>query len=78
MPKKHYIPAGKFKAECLKIMDLVDQTKQTYIITKRRVPVAQIVPISQEVPSLFGCMKESISVQGDIIAPIDEAWDASH
>ena len=71
------IQAGKFKARCLKLMDKVHRTKKRIIITKRNKPIAQLVPIEEETTSLFGKMKGTIHILGDIISPIDEVWDAS-
>ena len=71
------IPAGQFKACCLKIMDDVNLTKKGFIITKRNKPIAKIVPIKEEKILLFGCMKDSIQIIGNIIEPINEDWDAA-
>jgi prevent-host-death family protein len=71
-----YIQAGKFKAKCLKLMDKVQKTKKKIIITKRNKPIAQLVPMEEDTGSLFGRMKGTIHVVGDIMAPIDEVWDA--
>jgi prevent-host-death family protein len=72
-----YIQAGKFKAKCLKLMDKVQKTKRKIVITKRNKPIAQLVPVDEDVSTLFGKMKGTIRVIGDIISPIDEVWDAS-
>ena len=72
-----HIQAGKFKAKCLKLMDKVYRTKKRIIITKRNKPIAQLVPIEEEKGSLFGKMKGTVHILGDILAPIDEVWDAS-
>ena len=72
-----YIQAGKFKARCLKLMDKVQRTKRKIIITKRNKPIAQLVPIEEDKGTLFGRMKGTIHVVGDIISPIDEVWDAA-
>lgn len=72
-----YIQAGKFKAKCLKLMDKVHRTKRKIIITKRNKPIAQLVPVEEDSGSLFGKMKGTIHIKGDIISPIDEVWDAS-
>lgn len=71
------IPAGKFKAECLRIMDDVNRTKQSIVITKRDVPVAELIPIDRTHPSVFGCMKGSVEILGDITKPVGEEWDAN-
>lgn len=71
-----HIGAGEFKAKCLKLMDLAEQKHETIIITKRGIPIAKLVPYSETPPSLFGFMKKSVKVKGDIISPIEEKWDA--
>ena len=71
-----YIQAGKFKARCLKLMDKVHRTKRKIVITKRNKPIAQLVPIEEDKTSLFGKMKGTFKVVGDILSPIDEVWDA--
>ena len=71
-----YIQAGKFKARCLKLMDKVHRTKRKIVITNRNNPIAQLVPIEEDKASLFGKMKGTFKVVGDIRSPIDEVWDA--
>ncbi len=71
-----YIQAGKFKARCLKLMDKVQRTKRKIVITKRNKPIAKLVPIEEESSQLFGKMKGTVHIVGDIVAPIDEVWDA--
>ncbi len=66
-----YMDAGQFKAECLKIMDRVKQTRQKVIITKRNVPVAQLVPLNEKKATpAFGKLKGTVHYRGDIIRPI--------
>jgi prevent-host-death family protein len=70
------IPAGEFKAKCLKLLDKVAEDRQPLIITKHGKPVAQLVPIQEERKLLFGAMKGTGVILGDIISPIDVEWDA--
>lgn len=71
-----YMKAGEFKAECLKVMDRVKATRRKVIITKRNVPIAQLVPIdSDQEKKIFGCMKGTIEIKGDIVKPTGEKWD---
>ena len=42
------IPAGKFKAECLQVMEKVRKTRRKITITKRNVPIAQLGPIDEK------------------------------
>lgn len=72
------MPAGKFKAECLKVMDRVSRTRRKIVITKRNVPIAQIGPIDEKEEEIFGKLKGTVHYHGDIINPIDEVWDASN
>lgn len=74
MEKK--IPAGEFKTHCLQIMDVVNRTHQSFIITKRNIPVAKIVPLKKTEESLFGSMKGTVLFEKDLISPTGELWDA--
>jgi len=64
---------GAFKAQCIKVIDDVAATRQPLVITKNGKPLARLEP-SQ--PSLLGYMAGTIKINGDIISPIDIAWDA--
>ena len=75
---EEYMKAGQFKAKCLKVMDRVKRTRRRVIITKRNVPIAQLVPIDEKDRVVFGKLKGTVHVVGDLLAPIDEAWDANH
>ena len=67
------IPAGRFKAECLALLDQVAATGETYIVTKHGRPVAQVTPLSKESTR---SLKGSVTVTGDIVAPVLGVWDA--
>ena len=70
------IKASEFKAKCLQIMDEVAATGEPVVITKRGLPVAQLTPVRRRPDTLFGALEGSITILGDIIAPIDVEWDA--
>ena len=72
------VAAGKFKATCLDLMDRVAETGAEYVITKRGKPVAKLAPIrrSAKQHSVFGCMKGTSRVLGDIIPPLNVPWEA--
>lgn len=78
MVMKDVIPAGKFKARCLKLMDEVQRTRRPLTITKRGKAVARLVPASTYLPlsKLFGHMSGSVTIKTDIVAPSGEAWNA--
>ena len=69
------IPAGEFKARCLALMDEVARTGGQYVITKRGVPVARLLPASLERRAFLGSMTGTVTTLGDIVNPIDEPWD---
>ena len=71
MSSKRVVPAGRFKAECLALLDRVEQTGEPVVVTKRGRPVAEVVPIRAKARSLKG----SVTVRGDIVGPILDAWD---
>lgn len=69
------IAAGKFKAQCLKLMDQVQQTREEIVITKYGKPIARLAPMQSEpATSIVGWMKGTIEITGDIVAPLDEIW----
>jgi prevent-host-death family protein len=70
------ISAAQFKAECLKLMDLVEKTREPIVITKHGRPVAQLAPISTDTHSLFGYMKDTMKIEGDVMASVEEKWSA--
>ena len=72
------IPATKFKAQCLAILDTVQRKRTSVVISKHGKPVAKLVPIDADpVPSLYGSMKGTGREIGDIISPIEDEWDAA-
>lgn len=68
------IAAGRFKAQCLRLLDEVAETGETIVVTKRGKAVAKIEPI-EEPPSLKGSVVYLVSDE-ELIAPIDEVWNA--
>lgn len=73
---KRIVQAGVFKAECLKIMDQVQQTKKPVIVTKHNIPIVRIVPLEDQSQPLFGKMKGTGRDLGDIVTSTGEKWDA--
>jgi prevent-host-death family protein len=70
------IKASEFKAKCLAIMDEVERTGQSVLITKNGKPVAELVPHRASSPNALGLLKDRLFITGDIISPIDVEWDA--
>lgn len=72
------MPAGRFKATCLKVMDDVRRRRVEVVITKNGVPVAKLVPLDEPRKDIFGCMVGTARIKGDITAPAAPAedWEA--
>ena len=68
--------ASEFKAKCLKLMDEVAASGEEIVITKRGRPVSRLMPYQDRPRSLFGVDKGRIEILGDIVAPLDEEWEA--
>jgi prevent-host-death family protein len=73
------IPAGRFKAGCLRIMDEVKARREPVVITKKGKPVAQLLPIDEPSPDVFGCLAGELEITGDITTPVvaSSAWKGS-
>jgi antitoxin (DNA-binding transcriptional repressor) of toxin-antitoxin stability system len=56
-------------------MDEVAETGETVVITKNGVPVTELVPARRPVGTLFGALKGSVTIKGDIVGPLGEPWD---
>lgn len=62
------IPAGEFKAKCLKLLDDVQRTGEVIVVTKRGKPVARLIaPPAERTESVFGRQKGSVTILGDIV-----------
>ena len=66
------IPISEFKAKCLGILQRVEKTKQPIRITRHGKPVADVVPTVPvaDRAALFGSMRNSIKILGDIVSPV--------
>jgi prevent-host-death family protein len=71
------VPAGEFKAKCLKMMDDVQKRHMRITVTKHGKPVVDVVPV--DTPSrkgAFGILAGTATINGDIVGPLNEAWEA--
>jgi prevent-host-death family protein len=71
------IPAGDFKATCLKLMDRVKETGVEYVITKRNRPVAKLAPVTDEDLRPFVGRSRGVitATREDLMAPVGEDWE---
>lgn len=71
--ERRAIPASRFKARCLALLDEVARTHDTIVVTKRGQPVARVVSAA---PALRRTLRGSVIVHGDLTAPIEERWES--
>ena len=69
--------AGKFKAQCLKIIDRVNSTREPVVITKKGRAIVKLVPAGPPVKDVLGSLAGMIEIVGDIESPVEppEAWE---
>ena len=74
------ITISTFKATCLAVLERVRKTRQPLLVTKRGVPIAQVIPpppASAKEESAFGCMADTAEQIEDIVEPLaPEDWEA--
>jgi antitoxin (DNA-binding transcriptional repressor) of toxin-antitoxin stability system len=72
------IPAGQFKAQCLAIIDQLQNTGESVLITRRGKPIARLVRLPSAPEDVFGYMADKVKIVGDIGGPITplEDWEA--
>ena len=73
------ISISKFKATCLAVLEGVRRTREPVLVTRRGVPVAEIVPppVPEQHSGWLGTMQGTLEIVGDIVNPDQEsAWEA--
>jgi prevent-host-death family protein len=71
------VPEAEFEANCHTLIDEVVANGDEVLVTKDGKPVAKLVPFETAArPLTLEQLRGSIEILGDIVAPIDETWDA--
>jgi prevent-host-death family protein len=72
------VSASDLKNAWHEYLDQVDQARQEVVVTRYGRPVAKLVPYEGEGRGgrIFGCLAGSVTIHGDIVAPLGEAWEA--
>ncbi len=72
------MPAGEFKAHCLRLMDDVQETGAAIVVTKHRRPVVRVSPYREDRSRLVGSCVGQLRIIADIdedpAIPLDD-WD---
>jgi prevent-host-death family protein len=77
-PRAMEVPASEVKNSWHEYIDLVSKGRQEVTVTRYGRPIIRMVPIEDESPpKLFGRMKGTVTILGDIINPIEDVvWEA--
>lgn len=80
--KENIITASEFKKHLLSLVDQVNKSHSTFTITKRKIPVAKVVPIEDASQnsknSHFGFLKGAVKIKKDIInCSFESEWESN-
>lgn len=64
---EHFLNVSEFKAKCLGLLEATSKRGKEYIIAKKGVPIARIIPIHKRTATRRGSLKGLAQIHGDII-----------
>lgn len=72
------VSASDLKNSWHEFLERVSQARQEVVVTRYGHPIARLSPYEgpEGGGGIFGSLAGSVTVHGDIIAPLGEAWDA--
>jgi prevent-host-death family protein len=72
------VSASDLKNGWHEFLEKVFQGRQEVVVTRYGHPIALLSPYEAPGDSggIFGCLAGSVTIHGDIVAPVDEVWDA--
>lgn len=70
------MPAGEFKTKCLELMDRVRERGAVITITKRGVPVCNVVPLDESPAPVVASLAGTVLYYHDPTEPTGEMWEA--
>lgn len=76
MPKDRTINVSDFKAKALQFIAEVSKKGREYVITRKGIPVARVLPFQKRVEHRLGSLKGLIEIHGDIVHfDTSEDWE---
>jgi antitoxin (DNA-binding transcriptional repressor) of toxin-antitoxin stability system len=72
------VPATEFKAKCLALIDEMQRSGEPLTVTRRGKPAITLTaqrPGPPPVNSIFGMMKGTVTIHGDLDEPLDPNWE---
>lgn len=72
------VPASEVKNAWHEFIDRVSRTREEIVVTRYGKPIMKLSPIEETdpLPGIFGSLAGTVTVNGDIIAPTGESWNA--
>jgi prevent-host-death family protein len=69
---------AEFKANCTRLLREMQKDGEPITVTNRGKVVGVMSPPTEDAKpkSLFGCMKGTFTIHGDIVGPVDPDWEA--
>jgi prevent-host-death family protein len=67
--KMKKITASYFKKHCDTILNKVQVTRETFVITKRGKEIARLVPLKAESDDFYDLFASKVTIVGDIVSP---------
>jgi prevent-host-death family protein len=64
------IKVSEFKAKCMALIDEVERTGESVVITRNGKSIAELSPYKQRKRNAFGILKGRVFITGDIISPV--------
>jgi len=63
------IPAGAFRDQCLRLMDEINETGESMVVTKHGKPVVVVSPVPRPVTGFVGLMAGTTRIFDDLEGP---------
>ncbi len=72
------VAASELKNAWHEYLERVSRARQEVVVTRYGRPVARLSPFDEpdQEGAIFGILAGSVTVHGDIVAPVGDSWDA--
>jgi antitoxin (DNA-binding transcriptional repressor) of toxin-antitoxin stability system len=71
------IPAAEFRNRCLALLEEVQRTRRPFVVTRHGKPVAEVSAFVAKSSTADNPLRGSIELEGDLVSPLREPWDAN-
>ena len=70
------VSISEFKARCLGLLQQLNDTNETLMITKHGKPFAKVHPCAKDLEGALAGFRGSVVSSDDLVSPIGEEWEA--